>query len=230
MKRNGGDAPGLAMQSMAALPGAVSQVISSAVIEVQIGDYFELEVTQDAGPSLDIVANEFTWFEVQYTEGIQGEQGLQGPQGLAGPAGPAGAQGLQGSAGPQGPAGPQGATGSQGPAGPQGAQGPVGAPGVEDASARASSLLNAGLCGVPTYRSHAMIMRDGRIRTCGSNTSGSLGTGSTQPRPRDTFLRRLRPVRYRSHPVASLHLPRRPCAHRQRRGMGLGLQRSWSGG
>jgi hypothetical protein len=165
-KRNAGDAPGLATLVIPATDDIASVCVSSSVVEVQPGDYFELQVIQSSLGSLDVLTHDLTWFELQYAEGVAGAQGLQGdpgsqgdpgpqgPQGLQGPVGlqgPAGPQGLQGPAGVPGPSGAPGSIGATGPAGPPGVPGPQGTPGpagpqgpqgVVEPSTRVQSLMN----------------------------------------------------------------------------------------
>lgn len=203
-RRNAGDAPGLASQTVTAVAGLTAVAVSSAVVSVQVGDYFELQVTQTSSAPLDVLAHELTWFELQYAEGVAGAtgsagpqgdpgpQGLQGPIGPQGPVGPQGPQGLQGPAGVPGPSGAPGAAGAPGavgPAGPQGVAGvpgpqgpagPAGPQGVADPFTRVQSLMNPGHCSVATYRSQAFVMVDGRVRTGGEPTNGSLGMGENQ--------------------------------------------------
>jgi Collagen triple helix repeat (20 copies)/Regulator of chromosome condensation (RCC1) repeat len=132
MKRNGGAAPGLAAQTVPGTDGPAAMALGSSVFEVQAGDYLELEVSQSSPGPLALLANEVTWFEMQYAEGVagaigpQGDPGPQGVQGPVGPQGPAGAQGPAGPQGPQGPAGVPGATGASGAAGAAGAPGAIG--------------------------------------------------------------------------------------------------------
>jgi len=206
-RRNAGDAPGLASQTITAVAGITSVAVCSSVVAVQVGDYFELEVTQTSSAPLDVLANELTWFELQYAEGVAGEQGQtgdpgpqgdpgspgaqgpigpqgpvgsQGPQGLQGPAGVPGPSGAPGAPGAAGPAGPQGIAGMPGPAGSPGPAGPQGPQGIVDPSTRVQSLMNPGHCSVGTYRSQAFVMMDGRVRTGGEPNTGSLGMGDYQ--------------------------------------------------
>lgn len=37
----------------------------SAIVDVTAGDYFEVQVQQDSGGSLNVIANEFTWFQME---------------------------------------------------------------------------------------------------------------------------------------------------------------------
>src|SRR5882672_4338199 len=82
----------------APVPGA-ALAVSSSILDVQAGDYFELLVEQEAGGNVNLLADPATWFEIQYADSIKGDPGLAGPPGPAGAPGPLGAQGAQG---PQG--------------------------------------------------------------------------------------------------------------------------------
>ena len=135
MRLNGGPARGVGYQRVQGPDAGAALAISSSLMDVQAGDYFELIVQHESGGggAIDVLVHEATWFELQYAEGVQGDvgaQGLPGPQGAAGPQGP---QGLDGPAGPAGPAGLPGLQGPAGVPGPQGTQGAPGAPGAPGA-------------------------------------------------------------------------------------------------
>lgn len=159
---------GLGYQRVQGPSAGAALMLSSAILDVQAGDYFELLVEHEStgGAPIDVLAHPATWFELQYVEGIKGDRGELGPPGPIGPPGPAG-----------GPPGPQGPPGLRGLPGPEGIPGPAGS---ADDSIVVSSLMNREQCGVQTHYSQAFIMRDGNVRICGLSTNGSLGTGSNQ--------------------------------------------------
>ena len=148
MRKNGGDAPGLAEErTQTTSAGIVSLSTSSTVLSVQPGDYFEIEVLQSSGVALNVLAGDFTWFELQYAEGVAGAQGIQGVAGPQAWLGPKALRARSVRRGPQGhkdlkacrdplawrvllAAGAAGAAGATGPAGPAGPQGPQGIPGT----------------------------------------------------------------------------------------------------
>lgn len=191
MRMNGAAVRGVGYQRVQGGEQGAALAISSSLLDVQAGDYFELVVEHEsptAGP-LDVLAHEATWFELQYAEGVKGADGapgVAGAPGAVGPAGPPGAPGPAGATGPAGPAG-TGAPGPQGPvgpAGPQGAAGPAGpqgAPGAVDDSILVASLMNQTQCAGNTHYAAMFVMRDGTLRATGAPSSGSLGFGDNQP-------------------------------------------------
>src|SRR6185295_15130070 len=79
--RNSTAAAGMASQTIAAVTGITSIAVCSSVVAVQVGDFFELQVTQSSPGSLGVLANELTWFELQYAEGVAGDVGQTGGPG-----------------------------------------------------------------------------------------------------------------------------------------------------
>ncbi len=169
MTMNGAAVRGVGFQRVQGPNLGAALSISSSIVDVQAGDYFELVVEHESGGGvpLDVLMHPATWFEIQYAEGVKGDKGDPGPQGPVGPQGPSG-----------GPAGPMGAPGPQGPQGLQGVPGPAGSP---DDSVLVNALMNQGQCGVNTFYSQAFVMRDGNVRIGGIPTSGSHGIGNNQP-------------------------------------------------
>lgn len=92
----------------------MTDVRPEAAVDVSISDGAAVEVTLEAGPTLD--------FEIIGT-------GPQGPKGDTGDTGPQGPKGDTGETGPQGPKGDTGDTGATGPQGPKGDTGATGAQG-----------------------------------------------------------------------------------------------------
>lgn len=188
MRMNGAPVRGVGYQRVQGGDQGAALSISSSLLDVQAGDYFELIVEHEsptAGP-LDVLAHEATWFELQYAEGVKGADGAPGATGAVGPAGPQGVPGPAGATGPAGPAGagapgPQGPVGPAGPQGAAGPQGPQGAPGAVDDSILVASLMNQAQCAGSTYYAAMFVMRDGTLRATGASNSGSLGFGDYQP-------------------------------------------------
>jgi len=165
MTMNGATVRGIGEQHVQGSDLGATLAVSSSIIDVQAGDYFELLVEHESSGAapLDVQADPATWFEIQYADGVKGDPGLLGPPGPTGPAG--------------GPAGPTGPQGLQGLPGPQGVPGPVG---QIDPSILVQTLMNDGYIGMCTHYSQAYIMQDGTLKTSGNPYNGSLGSGNHQ--------------------------------------------------
>ncbi|MFL6203229.1 MAG: RCC1 domain-containing protein [Thermoanaerobaculia bacterium] len=177
MSMNGAAVRGAGYQRVQGPNLGAAMAITSSILDVQAGDYFELIVEQESagGTPLDVLAHEATWFELQYAEGIKGDTGDPGPQGTQGVAGPPG---------PIGPPGLQGTAGVPGPQGAQGLQGARGLPGTVDDSMLVAALMNQDQCGVNTYMAQAFVMRDGSVRVGGMPEGSNyyyMGFGTSQP-------------------------------------------------